>query len=102
MQATSWRVAELLFACRMNIFTKRGGINPANLPLDPLHGCKPVYPRNFVRVNTVFGVSHNHGLYTAWSDKHPAYDIVRGFTPIGGINNSVDDLNSPEINSVVV
>jgi hypothetical protein len=67
-----------------------------------MHGCAKVYPRNFVRVNTIFGVLHSHGLYTAWSDKHPAYDIVRGRTPIGAVNNSVDDLNSPEINSVVV
>jgi hypothetical protein len=82
--------------------TGGGGINPANLPRDPLHGCTRVFPRNYIRVNTIFGVAHKHGLYTAWSDKHPAYDIVRGFTPIGATNNSVDDLNSPEINSVVV
>ena len=82
--------------------TGGGGVNPANLPRDPMYGCMPVYPRNFIRVNTIFGVAHQHGLYTAWSDKHPAYDIVRGATPIGAVNNSVDDLNSPEINSVVV
>src|SRR5258708_13697621 len=82
--------------------TGGGGINPAILPLDPMHGCAPVYPRNFVRVNTIFGVLHSHGLYTAWSDKHPAYDILRGHTPIGAANNSVDDLNTPHINSVVV
>ena len=86
----------------LNDLTGGGGINPANLPLDPMHGCKQVYPRNFIRVNTIFGVAHGHGLYTAWSDKHPAYDIVRGFTPIGAVNNSVNDFNSPEINSVVV
>jgi hypothetical protein len=79
-----------------------GGIDPAKLPLDPAHGCEPVYPRNFIRVNTIFGVAHAAGLYTAWSDKHPAYDIVRGATPLGAVNNSVDDLNSPEINSLVV
>src|SRR5262249_40576138 len=77
-----------------------GGIDP-KLTLDPLSGCKPVYPHNFVRVNTIFGVLHSHARYTAWSDKHPAYDIVRGHTPIGVPNNNVDDLNSPEINSVV-
>src|SRR5712691_9900119 len=82
--------------------TGGGGINPDNLPLDPMHSCAKVYPRNFVRVNTIFGVLHSHGRYTAWSDKHPAYDIVRGHTPIGSPNNNVDDLNSPEINSVVV
>ena len=36
------------------------------------------------------------GGYTAWSDKHPAYDFYNG--PSG---KGVDDLYSPEINSVV-
>jgi hypothetical protein len=35
--------------------------------------CDPVYPWNFVRVNTAFGVIHDAGGYTAWSDKHPSY-----------------------------
>jgi hypothetical protein len=82
--------------------TGGGGINPDKLALDPMHGCAKVYPRNFVRVNTIFGVLHSHHRYTAWSDKHPAYDVVRGRTPSGAVNNSVDDLNSPEINSIVV
>jgi hypothetical protein len=86
----------------LNDLTGGGGIDPAKLALDPMHGCAPVYPRNFVRVNTIFGVLHGHGLYTAWSDKHPAYDLVRGHTAIGAVNNSVDDFNSPEINSIVV
>jgi hypothetical protein len=81
-----------------------GGIDPNKLPraLDQSHNCVPVFPRNYIRVNTIFGVAHAAGLYTAWSDKHPAYDIVRGFTPLGGVNKSVNDLNSPEINSLVV
>ena len=33
--------------------------------------CAPVYPWNFVRTNTIFGVVHAAGGYTAWSDKHP-------------------------------
>jgi hypothetical protein len=86
----------------LNDLTGGGGINPANLPLDPMHGCKPVYPHNYVRVNTIFSVLHTHGHYVAWSDKHPAYDIVRGHTDVGVPNDNVDDLNSPEINSVVV
>jgi hypothetical protein len=86
----------------LNDLTGGGGIDPAKLPLDPKNGCKPVYPHNYVRVNTVFGVLHNHDRYTAWSDKHPAYDIVRGHSAIGVANNNVDDLNSPEINSIVV
>jgi len=46
-------------------------------------------------VNTVFNVVHAAGLHTAWSDKHPAYEILNG--PAG---NSIDDLFTPEINSI--
>ncbi len=70
---------------------------PARLPRDPAAGCAPVYPWNFVRTNTIFGVIHNAGGYTAWSDKHPAYSSVAG---PGG--NTLDDFYAPEINSNVV
>src|SRR5581483_6648524 len=54
-----------------------GGINPANLPMakDALGTCKPVFPHDFIRTNTVFEVIRAFGGHTAWSDKHPAYDI---------------------------
>ena len=73
-------------------------IDPTRLPRDPYHGCAPVYPWNFVRTNTIFGVLHQAGKYTAWSDKHPAYLSVSG--PGNGTN--VDDFFGPEINSAVV
>jgi hypothetical protein len=75
-----------------------GGINPDFLPqqLNADGTCTKVFPHNFVRVNTIFGVAHAAGLQTAWSDKHPAYDIVNG--PFVGTPN-VDDLYTPEINS---
>jgi hypothetical protein len=44
-----------------------GGINPAYLPRDPKNGCAPVYPHQFIRVNTLFEVVK--AAYTAWSDK---------------------------------
>jgi len=78
-----------------------GGINsidPARLIRDPFNNCLPVYPWNFVRVNTIFGVIHAAGGYTAWSDKHPAYSAVSG--PGDGTN--LDDFYAPEINSEVV
>jgi Type I phosphodiesterase / nucleotide pyrophosphatase len=78
-----------------------GGINsidPQKLIRDPFHGCAPVYPWNFVRTNTIFGVIHKAGGYTAWSDKHPSYSAVSG--PGDGTN--VDDYYSPDINSAVV
>jgi hypothetical protein len=73
-------------------------IDPAKLPRDPAHGCAPVYPWNFVRTNTIFGVVHAAGGYTAWSDKHPSYSAVSG--PGNGTN--VDDYFAPEINSIPV
>jgi hypothetical protein len=73
-------------------------IDPKKLERDPAHNCAPVYPWNFVRTNTIFGVVHKAGGYTAWSDKHPSYLSVSG--PGDGTN--VDDYYSPEINSIPV
>lgn len=68
-------------------------IDPAHLPVDP-KTCKPVYPSQYLKVNTVFNVAHDAGLRTAWSDKHPAFEEFDG--PEG---NGVDDSFDPEINS---
>lgn len=73
-------------------------IDPRRLDRDPFNGCAPVYPWNFVRTNTIFGVIHAAGGYTAWSDKHPSYSAVSG--PGNGTN--VDDYYAPEINSIPV
>jgi hypothetical protein len=75
-----------------------GGIDPAKLPLakDSLGNCTPVYPHSFLRVNTIFEVAKAAGLHTAWADKHPAYDLVNGPSGTG-----VDDLYTPEINSLI-
>jgi hypothetical protein len=73
-------------------------IDTKKLTRDPAHGCAPVYPWNFVRTNTIFGIVHAAGGYTAWSDKHPSYSSVSG--PGNGTN--VDDYYSPEINSIPV
>jgi hypothetical protein len=73
-------------------------IDPKRLVRDPAQGCAPVYPWNFVRTNTIFGVVHAAGGYTAWSDKHPSYSSVNG--PGNGTN--VDDYYAPEINSIPV
>ena len=70
-------------------------IDPAQLPVDP-KGCTPVYPHQYIKVNTIFEVAHRMGLRTAWSDKHAAYDILNGPSGAG-----IDDLFTPEINSSV-
>jgi len=74
------------------------GIDPARLPRDPAKNCAPVYPWNFVRTNTIFGVIHAAGGYTAWTDKHPSYASVAG----PGNGGNLDDYYSPEVNSNVV
>ena len=79
-------------------------IDPNHLPGQLVHNvCSPVWPHNFVRTNTIFQVIHQHHLRTAWSDKHPAYDLINGndpdSQPSNGPGTNVDDFFSPEINS---
>jgi predicted AlkP superfamily pyrophosphatase or phosphodiesterase len=76
--------------------------------LDPTHmaglktadgNCVPVFPHLYLenQTNTVFEVLHQAGLHTAWSDKHPAYEILAGHSGKG-----LDELYAPEINSTSV
>ncbi|MBV9340679.1 MAG: alkaline phosphatase family protein [Acidobacteria bacterium] len=78
-----------------------GGINSIDadkLVRDPSNGCKPVYPWQFVRANSIFSVIHQAGGYTAWSDKHPAYSsVASGIGPA-----ALNDFYGPEINSNVI
>jgi hypothetical protein len=76
-------------------------IDPQKLPRDPFKGCAPVYPWNFIRANTIFGVIHAAGGYTAWSDKHSVYAAVSGPTGTPSPSN-VDDYYSPEVNSNII
>jgi hypothetical protein len=69
-------------------------LDPAALPVSP-HTCLPIHPHDYLRVNTVFDIARAHGLRTAWSDKHPAYEILNGPSGTG-----IQDLFTPEINSV--
>ncbi len=73
-------------------------IDPNALPryIDAQGHCSPFYPHNAIRTNTVFEViKEEHAGGTAWSDKHPAYDLVNGRSGKG-----VDDLYTPEITNV--
>jgi hypothetical protein len=73
-------------------------IDPQKLDRDPAQGCKPVWPWQFVRANTIFSVIHAAGGYAAWSDKHPAYSsVASGIGP-----SALDDFYAPEINSSVI
>lgn len=74
-------------------------IDPTLLPVrKTAQGCTPEYPNQYLATNTVFSVAHKAGLYTAYSDKHPAYQIVNGH----GTPNSVSDLFTPEINADII
>src|SRR5579864_191528 len=73
-------------------------IDLQRLVRNPGNGCKPVFPWEFVRANSIFTVIHQAGGYTAWCDKHPAYSsVASGIGP-----SALDDFYAPEINSNVV
>ncbi len=78
-------------------------IDPQRLPERLRHGhCEPLWPHNYLRVNTVFGVLHAHGLRTAWIDKHPAYDILNGpGRPEEGPGRNIDDFYAPEVHAIL-
>jgi hypothetical protein len=76
-------------------------IDPNRLPRDPFNNCLPVYPWNFIRANTIFGVIHGAGGFTAWSDKHPVYAAVSGPTGTSQPSN-LNDYYSPEVNSTPI
>src|SRR5882757_7185590 len=62
-------------------------VDEAKLPRDPAKGCQPVWPHQYLRVNTVFEIVKAAGGRTAWGDKHPSYEILHG--PSG---KGIDDL----------
>ncbi|MDQ6775832.1 MAG: alkaline phosphatase family protein [Actinomycetota bacterium] len=66
---------------------------PATFPVDPTT-CQPIAPNQYLKVNTIFNVAHDHGMLTAWSDKHPVYTSFNG--PEG---NGITDSFDPEIDS---
>ncbi len=76
-----------------------GAFNPQAIPHALVDGvCKPVYPHDYVKTNTIFEVVKQHlpKARTAWADKHAwGYDWVNG--PSG---HGVDDLARTEINSI--
>jgi hypothetical protein len=79
-------------------------IDPGKLPRDPFSApspCAPVYPWNFIRANTIYGVIHAAGRRTAWADKHAVYAAVSG--PTGtAVPSNVDDYYAPDVNSDII
>jgi len=77
--------------------TTGGGIDPANLPEAKVNDkCQPIYPHQALRVNTVGEIVVAAGKKTAYADKHPAYDVVRGPS-----NTGLTTGYFPEINSII-
>ncbi len=70
-------------------------LDPDNMQRRLVNGqCQPIYPHQYIRTNTIFEIIKAADGITAWSDKHPAYEVLSG--PSG---KGIDDLFAPEINS---
>jgi hypothetical protein len=73
-------------------------LDPTKLPRDP-NTEQPILPSQFLQtnttINTIFDVAHQAGLYTAFSDKHPAYQVATGNDP-----NAIDDFYGPEVSAL--
>jgi hypothetical protein len=76
----------------------QSGLNPGTFPVDP-KTCQPIQPWDYLKVNSIFGVIHNAGLRTAWSDKHAIYTSFNGH---GSGGTAIDDFFGPEIDSQAV
>ncbi|KAI8590707.1 type I phosphodiesterase/nucleotide pyrophosphatase precursor [Geranomyces variabilis] len=73
-----------------------GGLNAAALPMSLVGGvCKPLFPNQFIRSNTIMEVAVEAGFTTAWADKHLVYQWVSG--PSG---KGLTDFPPTEINPV--
>jgi hypothetical protein len=72
-------------------------IDPKKLPMILVNGkCEVVWPHTYPRVNNVFEIVKKHGGRTAWSDKHPSYELLNG--PSG---NGLDDFFALEQDSLI-
>ncbi len=76
----------------------QSGLNPKNYPVDP-KTCQPIQPWDYLKVNSIFGVIHQAGMRTAWSDKHAIYTSFNGH---GSGGKAIDDFFGPEIDSQAV
>ncbi|KAG9653599.1 2-polyprenyl-6-methoxyphenol hydroxylase-like oxidoreductase, partial [Aureobasidium melanogenum] len=72
-----------------------GGINASNLPERLVNGqCQEVYPHQRIRVNTAWEVAVAAGKKTAYTDKHPSYDIMRGPSGTGLTTGYFPEINA--------
>ncbi|RDW68157.1 hypothetical protein BP6252_09553 [Coleophoma cylindrospora] len=64
------------------------GGNAFNLSATPMRvtawgSCEPIFPHDYLRVNTIFEVARANGLNTVYMDKHPAYEYLNGPSGLG-------------------
>ncbi|KAH0040624.1 hypothetical protein KCU78_g1135, partial [Aureobasidium melanogenum] len=72
-----------------------GGINASNLPERLINGqCQEIYPHQRIRVNTAWEVAVAAGKKTAYTDKHPSYDIMRGPSDTGLTTGYFPEINA--------
>jgi hypothetical protein len=80
-----------------SLITGGGALNVSHLPmqLTAAGTCQPVYPHDYLRVNTVFEVARANGLVTAYADKHLTYEFLNGPSGTG-----LTQVYTPEVASV--
>ena len=79
-----------------------GGVDLKKVPRDPAHGCAPVYPHQWLRVNTVFELVKKSGGSTAWIDQFPGFtDYMKGPSGTGLDDEFAPNSHTPGVKASV-
>jgi phosphate transport system substrate-binding protein len=79
-----------------------GGVDIKKLPRDPAHNCAPVYPHQWLRVNTVFELVKKSGGSTAWIDQFPGFtDYVKGPSGAGLDDEFAPNSHTPGVKASI-
>ena len=79
-----------------------GGVDVKKVPRDPVHGCAPVYPHQWLRVNTVFELVKESGGPTAWIDQFPGFtDYVKGPSGTGLDDDFAPNSHTPGVKASI-
>jgi phosphate transport system substrate-binding protein len=79
-----------------------GGVDVKKLPRDPAHGCAPVYPHQWLRVNTVFELVKKSGGTTTWIDQFPGFcDYVKGPSGTGLDDEFAPNSHTPGVKASI-
>jgi hypothetical protein len=73
-------------------------LDAAKMPLNPRHGCAPVFPHDLLRVNNIFKVIKDNGGRTAWAGEDSVLvDLFQG--PSGDSLDEVCGFEREPVNS---